>query len=63
MAITNTVGEGGDSTKGVEGDRGGPKVYIVVQRYLGPVKMVRSSLKICKVVQRFLVMDIVTREY
>jgi hypothetical protein len=30
MAITNTVGEGGDSTKDAEGDRGGPKIYIVV---------------------------------
>jgi hypothetical protein len=30
MAITNTVGEGGDTTKGVEGDRGCPKMYIVV---------------------------------
>jgi hypothetical protein len=30
MAITNTIGEGGDTTKGVEGDRRGPKIYIVV---------------------------------
>jgi hypothetical protein len=27
MAITNTIGEGGDSTKGVKGDRRGPKIY------------------------------------
>jgi hypothetical protein len=40
MAITNTVREGGDATKGVEGDRGCPKIYIVVQRYFGPVKIV-----------------------
>jgi hypothetical protein len=45
MAIINTVGEGGDSMKGVKGDRGGPKIYIVVQRFLGPAKMVQSSLK------------------
>jgi hypothetical protein len=47
MAITNTVGEGGNTTKGAEGDRGGPKIYIVVQRYIGPAKIVRSSPKIC----------------
>jgi hypothetical protein len=50
MAITNTVGDGGDTTKGVKGDRGGLKIYIVVQRYLGPAKIVRNSLKICEVV-------------
>jgi hypothetical protein len=27
MAITNTVGEGGDIMKGAEGDRGGPKIF------------------------------------
>jgi hypothetical protein len=27
MAITNTVGEGGNTTKGAEGDRGGPKIF------------------------------------
>jgi hypothetical protein len=63
MAITNTIGKGEDSTKDVEGDRGGPKIYIVVQRYSGPAKMVRSSPKICEVVRSFLVMDIVMREY
>jgi hypothetical protein len=30
MAITNTVGEGGNTMKGVEGDRGCLKMYIVV---------------------------------
>jgi hypothetical protein len=30
MAITNTVGDGGDSMKGVKGDRGCPKIYMVV---------------------------------
>jgi hypothetical protein len=40
MAITNTVGEGGNTMKGVEGDRGGLKIYRVVQRYFGPVKIV-----------------------
>jgi hypothetical protein len=30
MAITSTVGEGGNTRKGVEGDRGCPKMYIVV---------------------------------
>jgi hypothetical protein len=40
MAITNTVGEGGNTTKGVEGDRRGPKIYRIVQRYFGPVKIV-----------------------
>jgi hypothetical protein len=30
MAITNTVGEGGNTMKGVKGDRGCPKMYIVV---------------------------------
>jgi hypothetical protein len=30
MAITNTIGEEGDTMKGVERDRGGPKIYIVV---------------------------------
>jgi hypothetical protein len=30
MAITNTIGERGNTMKGVEGDRGGPKIYIVV---------------------------------
>jgi hypothetical protein len=40
MAITNTIGEGGNTTKGVEKDRGDPKIYRVVQRYLRPVKMV-----------------------
>jgi hypothetical protein len=40
MAITNTVGEGGNTTKGFEGDRGGLKIYRVVRRYLEPVKMV-----------------------
>jgi hypothetical protein len=63
MAITNTVGEGGNTTKDVRGDRGGPKMYIVVQRYLGPVKMVQSGPKICEVIRSFLVMDIVKREY
>jgi hypothetical protein len=63
MAITNTIVEGGNTTKGVEGDRGGPKIYRIVQRYLGPAKMVQSSPKICEVVQSFLVMDIVMREY
>ena len=63
MAITDTVGEGGDTMKDVEGDRGGPKIYRVVRRYLGPAKMVQSGLKICEVVRSFLVMDIVTREY
>jgi hypothetical protein len=28
MAITNTVEDGGDTTKDVKGDRGGPKIYI-----------------------------------
>jgi hypothetical protein len=50
MAITNTVGEGGNNMKGAKGDRGGPKIYIVVRRYFRPAKMVRSSLKICEVV-------------
>jgi hypothetical protein len=63
MAITNTVGDGGDTTKGAEGDRGGPKIYIVVQRYFGPAKIVRNSPKICEVVRSFLVMDIGMREY
>jgi hypothetical protein len=27
MAITNTIGEGGNTTKDVKGDRGGPKIY------------------------------------
>jgi hypothetical protein len=63
MAITNTIGEGGDSTKGVEGDRRGLKIYRIVQRYFGPAKMIQSSPKICEVVQSFLVMDIVMREY
>jgi hypothetical protein len=63
MAITNTVGEGGNTTKGVEGDRGCPKMYRVVRRYFGPAKIVRSSPKICEVVRSFLVMDIRTREY
>jgi hypothetical protein len=40
MAITNTVGEGGNTMQDVGGDRGGLKMYIVVRRYLGPVKMV-----------------------
>jgi hypothetical protein len=40
MAITNTVGGGGNNTKGVEGDRGCPKMYIVVRRYFGPAKIV-----------------------
>jgi hypothetical protein len=30
MAITNTVGEEGNTTKGVKGDRGGPKIYRIV---------------------------------
>jgi hypothetical protein len=30
MAITNTIGEGGDTMKGAEGDRGGPKIYRIV---------------------------------
>jgi hypothetical protein len=30
MAITNTIGDGGNTRKGVEGDRGGPKIYRVV---------------------------------
>jgi hypothetical protein len=30
MAITNTIGEGGNTTKGIEGDRGGLKIYRVV---------------------------------
>jgi hypothetical protein len=30
MAITNTIVEGGDTTKDVGGDRGGPKMYIIV---------------------------------
>jgi hypothetical protein len=63
MAITNTVGDGGDTAKGAEGDRGGPKIYIVVRRYFGPVKTVQNSPKICEVVRSFLVMDIATREY
>jgi hypothetical protein len=50
MAITNTVREGGNTTKDVRGDRGGPKMYIVVQRYLGPAKMVQSGPKICEVI-------------
>ena len=58
MAITNTVGEGGDTMKDVEGDRGGPKIYIVVRRYLGPAKIVRSGPKICEVFRSSLVMDI-----
>jgi hypothetical protein len=54
MAITNTIGEGGgDTTKGVEGDRRGPKIYIVVQRYFGPAKIVQNSPKICEVVRSF----------
>jgi hypothetical protein len=40
MAITNTVGKGGNTTKGVEGDRECPKVYIVVRRYFRPAKIV-----------------------
>jgi hypothetical protein len=40
MAITNTIGEGGNTMKGVEGDRGGPKIYRIVQRYFGPAKIV-----------------------
>jgi hypothetical protein len=28
MAITNTVGEGGNTMKGVEEDRGGLKIYM-----------------------------------
>jgi hypothetical protein len=40
MAITNTIGDGGDSTKGAEWNRGGPKIYRIVRRYLGPAKMV-----------------------
>jgi hypothetical protein len=63
MAITNTVGDGGNTMKGAEGDRGGPKIYIVVRKYFGPAKTVRNSLKICEVVRSFLVMDIVMREY
>jgi hypothetical protein len=63
MAITNTIGDGGNTMKGVEGDRGCPKMYIVVRRYFGPAKIVRNSPKICEVVRSFLVMDIVTREY
>ena len=58
MAITNTIGEGGNTTKGVEGDRGCLKMYRVVRRYLGPAKMVRSGPKICEVFQSRLVMDI-----
>jgi hypothetical protein len=27
MAITNIAGEGGNTTKGVEGDRRGPKIF------------------------------------
>jgi hypothetical protein len=50
MIITNTVGEGGNTMKDVKGNRGGPKIYRVVQRYLGPVKIVQSSPKICEVV-------------
>jgi hypothetical protein len=50
MAITNTIGKGGNTVKGVEGDRGGLKIYVVVQRYLEPAKMVQNSPKICKVV-------------
>jgi hypothetical protein len=53
MAITNTVGGGGNNTKGVEGDRGCPKMYIVVRRYFGPAKIVRNSPKICEVVRSF----------
>jgi hypothetical protein len=63
MAITNTIGEGGNITKGVKGDRGCPKMYRVVRRYFRPVKIVRNSPKTCEVVRSFLVMDIVTREY
>jgi hypothetical protein len=40
MAITNTIGEGGNTMKGAEGDRGGLKIYIVVRRYFGPAKIV-----------------------
>ena len=58
MAITNTVGEGGDTTKDVEGNRGGLKIYRVIRRYLGPAKMVQSGPKICKVFRSRLVMDI-----
>jgi hypothetical protein len=60
MAITNTVGGGGNNmkegentTKGAKGDRGGPKIYIVVRRYFRPAKIVRSSPKICEVVRSF----------
>ena len=58
MAITNTVGKGGNTTKDVEGDRGGPKIYRVVQRYLGPVKMVQSGPKICEDVRSSLAVNI-----
>jgi hypothetical protein len=53
MAITNTVGEGANTTKGVKGDRGCPKMYRVVRRYFGPAKIVRNSPKICEVVRSF----------
>ena len=38
-AITDTDGKGRDSTKDVEGDRRGPKMYRVVRSYLGLAKM------------------------
>jgi hypothetical protein len=50
MAITNTIGEGGNTTKGVEGDRGGLKIYRIAQRYFRPVKIVQNSLKVCEVI-------------
>jgi hypothetical protein len=63
MATTNTIEEGGKTTKGAKGDRGGLKIYIVVRRYFRPAKIVQRSPKICKVVQSFLVMNIRMREY
>jgi hypothetical protein len=42
MAITNTAGEGGNTTKGAKGDRGGPKIYIVVRRYICSPKIFRT---------------------
>jgi hypothetical protein len=30
MAITNTIGGGWNNMKGAKGDRGGPKIYIVI---------------------------------
>jgi hypothetical protein len=40
MAITNTIGEGGNTTKGVKGVRRGLKIYRIVGGYFGPAKIV-----------------------